>query len=103
MTVVRERDVKMESGQGDATLLTVKIKKGHHEPRNIGDLETNASLEQRSQLFGTRGQFRGRQFFHGWGAGERGDGSGGDVSNGEWLVKLRLLARPSPPAVQPIS
>ena len=42
-------------------------------------------------LFGTRDQFRGRQFFHGW----WGDGSGGNASDGEqWgAADEALLAR----------
>ena len=49
-------------------------------------------------LFGTRDQFRGRQFFHGPGGG--GDGSGCNASNGEpWgaadeasLARLQLTS-----------
>ena len=50
--------------------------------------------------FGTRDRFHGRQFFHsrGWGVG---NGSGGNVSNGELQMKLPLLACRSPPAVRP--
>ena len=71
-------------------------------------------LSQRSlrpavpNLFGTRGWFHGRQFFHGrgwgWGVGSGGnasDGSGGNASNGELQMKLYSLARHSPPAVRP--
>ena len=53
-------------------------------------------------LFGTRGWFHGRQFFHRPGA-ERGQGggSGGSVSDGERQMKLHSLAHRSPPAVWP--
>ena len=54
-------------------------------------------------LSGTRDRFHGRQFFHGWVVGGRGDGSGGNESNGEWQMKLRSLAHHSPPAMQPRS
>ena len=40
----------------------------------------------------------GRQFFHGEGSG---DGPGGNASDGEWQMKLRLLAHCLPPAVPP--
>ena len=36
-------------------------------------------------------------------AGQRGGGSGGNVSSGERRVKLHPLARRSPPAVRPAS
>ena len=51
-------------------------------------------------IFGTRDQFHGRRFFHGPGGRGR-DGLGGNVSDGERQMKLRLLAHRSPPAVQP--
>ena len=54
-----------------------------------------------SNLFGTRGRFCGRQFFHGlgWGVvdssgGNVSNGSGGNVSNGEQQMKLRALLTP---------
>ena len=34
-------------------------------------------------------------------ASDGGDGSGSNASDGEWQVKLRSLARCSPPAVRP--
>ena len=42
-------------------------------------------------LFGTRDWFCGRQFFRGVGVGWGDDGSGGNVSDGEWQMKLCLL------------
>ena len=62
-------------------------------------VSTNAAVPS---LFGTRGRFRGRQFFQGWGSG----GSGGNAGDGErWgAADEALLARlpnSSPPAVRP--
>ena len=37
-------------------------------------------------IFGTRDQFHGRQFFDGWGRWR--EGSGSNVNNGEWPLKL---------------
>ena len=53
-------------------------------------------------IFGTRGQFHGRQFFHGLGVGGW-VGSGGNASDGERQMKLRSPAHLSPPAVWPRS
>ena len=50
--------------------------------------------------FGTRGQFRRRQFFQGWGR-SWGNDSGGNASDGEWQMKLRSLTCRLPPAVRP--
>ena len=52
-------------------------------------------------LFATRDQFLGRQFFHGWGVVGWGDGSGGNANNGERQMKICWLIRCSPPAVWP--
>ena len=52
-------------------------------------------------LFGTRDWFRGSQFFHGWGRGQRHGGSGSHARDGEWHMKLCSLAHRSPPAVWP--
>ena len=59
-----------------------------------------------TNLFSTRDQFHGRQFFHGPGeGGEWGDGLGSNASSGEgWGVADEvLLTRHSPPAVWPNS
>ena len=37
-------------------------------------------------IFGTRDRFHGRQFFDGWGRWR--EGSGSNVNNGEWPLKL---------------
>ena len=56
------------------------------------EMEVECSITAVPNIFGTRDQFCGRQFFHGWGwGGGRGDGSGGNANDGEWQMKLRLL------------
>ena len=53
-----------------------------------------SSITAVPNLFGSRDQFHGRQFFHGWGwgaGGGRGDASGGNVSNGKRQMKLPCL------------
>ena len=57
-------------------------------------LETEKSKTAVPNLFGTRDQFPGRHFFHGWGLA--GDGSGSNTSDGErWgAADAVSLARP---------
>lgn len=43
--MVRERGIRIENGQRDAAFLTLKIEERSHEPRNKGDLKTDAPLE----------------------------------------------------------
>ena len=58
-------------------------------PRSEKRIGTLASKAAVPNLFGTKDRFRGRQFFQGW---PRGDGSGGNASDGEQQMKLRSPA-----------